>query len=310
MATGTDDIKYKGMSVLVPLPVTSTVLHSTTASDAATPAWVSGTTYAVGDLRAFASRVYKRTTAGAGTKTPDTDPDNWSDDGPTNSMAMFDDENNTASKAPAGTPLTVVLRTGLFNALYLGGLVGGTATVTVHDGPGGAVLLGPQVHDLGARIVGDWYDYLFAPFKSVTDVVIENIPLSPAAEVTITIDAGSGVAQCAMCAHGDMRAIGGTRWGASAKLVSYSHIKTDAFGKTTRKKRFSAKTMRASVWVEIADAAGVQELLEQLDAVAALWIATPMPHYRPLRVFGLGQGELSFDNPKLALLSLEATGLI
>lgn len=310
MTVLSSDIKYKGMSVLVPIAVTSSILHSTTASDADTPPWVSGTTYVVGDRRSHSNRVWKRTSPGAGTKTPDTDPDNWSDDGPTNSMAMFDDENNTTTSAPAGVPLTVVLRTGLFNALYLGGLVGGSATVTVRDGAGGP-LLGPAVvHDLDARIVNDWYDYLFAPFKPVSDIVMENIPLSPAAEVTITIDAGSGVAQCAMCAHGDMRAIGGTRWGASAKLVSYSHIKTDAFGKTTRKKRFSAKTMRASVWIDIADAAGVQELLEQLDAVAALWIATPLPQYRPLRVFGLGQGELSFDNAKRPLLTFEATGLI
>ena len=70
------------------------------------------------------------------------------------------------------------------------------------------------------------------------------------------------------------------------------------------------KTMRASVWIDIADAAGVQELLEQLDAVAALWIATPLPQYQPLRVFGLGQGELSFDNAKRPLLTFEATGLI
>ena len=96
-----ESIKYRGMSILVPLPVTSTVLHSTTASDAATPAWVSGTTYAVGDLRAFASRVYKRTTAGAGTKTPDTDPDNWSDDGPDRKSTRLNSSHLKLSRMPS-----------------------------------------------------------------------------------------------------------------------------------------------------------------------------------------------------------------
>lgn len=303
-------LKYNGMSVLEPIAITPTILHSTTASDAATPAWVSGTTYAKGDRVGYGVKAYKRTVAGAGTTSPDADPDNWSPDGPINSHAMFDDENNTATVGPTGSPLVVVLRTGLFNALYLGGLVGGSVTVTVRSTPGGTVIFGPKVYDLYERVVGDWYDYLFAPFRGIDDITISNIPLSPTAEVTISINAGGAAAQCAMCTHGDMRFIGGTRYGATAKLESYSLIKTDAFGKTTRVKRHSAKTMRASVLLDLADATEVQALLMRLDAVAALWIATPLDKYQPLRVFGLAKGELQFEHYGYANLSLDVTGLI
>ncbi len=301
---------YSAMQVLEPIPITGVMLTSTTATEAA-PIWASGTTYAVGAVVQHDRRLYRRLTAGAGAKAPPQDPDAWSDGGPANPWAMFDDMNNTTTTGPVGTPLIVVVRPGqFFSSLYLGGLSGGQAKATLRDGPGGTVIFEREL-GLYERNAGDWHEYLFSPFRDVEDALIDGIPMSVDPELTIEIDAGAGAAaQCAMCAIGDIHTIGGTQWGASAKLVSYSHIKTDVFGKTTRVKRHSAKTMRATVYVPLSQAAGVQDLLARLDARAALWSATPVDKYRPLRVFGLATGDMIFENVHFAALNLEAIGLI
>ena len=71
------------MNVIPPITITDTIFTSSTAPEPATVigtdlaaeiAWVSGTTYAIGDIRIYVTanshRKYQRVTAGAGTITP------------------------------------------------------------------------------------------------------------------------------------------------------------------------------------------------------------------------------------------------
>ena len=295
------------MRVLKPLKVTSAMLVSTTATESAA-AWVSGTTYAVGQTvkRTTTQRLYRRVIAGAGTVAPELDSAAWVDGGPTNDWAMFDVENFTVTTGPP--VLTVVLNMGFFNAVYLSGLSGTALDITVRESPGGAVI-STYSESLTTRVVNDWYDYFFAPFVQKKDVTLQNIPLAPTAQLTVTITADTA-ATCASLDVGSMFLFGGTEQGAKAKLKSYSTVKPDVFGKLTTVKRYSAKTMSARVFMELSNAIAAQAVLDDLDAVNAIWIATTVDAYGPLRVRGIADGELSFEVQNTCYLNLTVTGTI
>ena len=69
---------------------TSPSLNSNVTYGAVETAWVSGT-FAVNDIRAVVAmgRLYSCLVAGSRTISPELDPTNWSDVGPTLKMAMF-----------------------------------------------------------------------------------------------------------------------------------------------------------------------------------------------------------------------------
>ena len=295
------------MRVLKPLKITPAMLVSTTATETAAE-WLSGTTYAVGATvkRVTLQRLFRRITAGAGTVAPELDTANWVDGGPTNDFSMFDAENYTVTTGPA--TLTAVLNVGYFNALYLSGLLGTSLSVTVQDAPGGAVIF-THTEPLKRRFSKGWYEYFFQPFTPKDDVVIEGIPMSPTAQLTVTIT-GAAPTKCASFDVGNMFLFGSTEFGAKARLKSYSTNKTDAFGRLTTVKRYSAKTMTATVMMELRNANAAQAVLDELDAVNAVWIASTDNAYAPLRVRGLADGEISFDKVNNCYLNLTVTGTI
>ena len=283
------------------------MLVSTTATETAA-AWVSGTTYAVDQTvkRTTTQRLYRRAIAGAGIVAPELDLTNWVDGGPTNDWAMFDVENFTVTTGPP--VLTVVLNMGFFNAIYLSGLSGTALNITVRESPGGAIIY-TYSESLTTRVVVDWYDYFFEPFVQKKDVTLQNIPIAPTAQLTATITADTA-ATCASLDVGSMFLFGSTEQGAKAKLKSYSTVKADVFGRLTTVKRYSAKTMSARVFMELSNAIAAQAVLDDLDAVNAIWIATTVDAYGPLRVRGIADGELSFEIQNTCYLNLTVTGTI
>ena len=299
------------MRVLKPTKITPALLASTTATEAAAD-WVSGTTYAVGATvkRTTVQRLYRRVTAGAGTVAPELDTATalpvWVDGGPTNDYGMFDVENYTVTTA--GAALTVVLNLGFFNAVYLSGLLGTGLTVTVREAPGGAVIY-TYTDALVSRVVNNWYDYFFAPFVQKKDLVLEGIPLSPTAQLTVAVTDAATTA-CASLDVGSVFLFGTTEYGAKARLKSYSTTKADVFGRLSTVKRYSAKTMTARVLMDLSNAIAAQAVLDELDAVNAVWIATTLDAYGPLRVRGLADGEISFDLVNNCYLNLTVTGNI
>ena len=80
------------LKVLKPTTVKASMITLTNAPESTHVEWVPGATYADDSMvkRTATHRIYKRIVAGAGTKTPESDPDNWVNAGPTNDWAMFD----------------------------------------------------------------------------------------------------------------------------------------------------------------------------------------------------------------------------
>ncbi len=302
-------------SVLVPIPVTDAVLTSSTVTENDHPAWVTGGTYAVGDrrIRTQTHRIYECLQAHTGIATaPEDDPTRWQDLAPTNKWAMFDTECSTQTVAT--TSLTVVLAPGFFNAVSIYKLTGTDIGVTVKDAPGGAVVFSYSGSLDGPY--GDWYEWLFGPYRIQTKLILSDILPYPNAELTITITAGVGEAVgVGMVAIGDLRPLllgdwGGTEYGCTVEPVDYSYISIDEFGETKIKKRRNATDMRISVVLPKDDATYALAIVQEVLAVPAAWIATTAPGFDGLNVFGLGSSRLSYDSNRKAILQLNVKGLI
>lgn len=307
------------MNILTPITIAAAMIAAgTTVAEPAAgeAAWVSGDTYALGDLRIRATthRVYECVQAHAGrTALPEGDSAYWLDKNPTQRWAPFDIYTNTASLTV--TSMTYVLTPGYFNALALYGLTGTAIAVTVKEAPGGAV-----IYSYAAPLLEDpagWWEYLFLPPRPVTKLLLTGIPIRPGAELTVTVTAAAGQpVGIGMLNVGDYRSLlgdgdwGGTQYGASAEPVSYSYVKTHPDGTMKIVRRTAATSMRATVMLPRDQAdyalACVQEVLD----MPISWVATDVAGYSGLNVFGLGSASLTYDGFSNASLNITVKGMI
>lgn len=280
-------------------------------------AWVSGGTYALGDLRIrdTTHRVYSCVQAHTGrTALPENDTAYWLDKEPTQRWAPFDIYTSTA--AGTTTSITYVLTPGYFSAISLYGLTGASIAVTIKDAPGGATIYSHSQSLLEPPL--GWYSYLFSPRRIISKLVLHDLPIRPTAELTITVTAAAGQpVGIGMINVGDMQPLisgtaswGGIKYGASAEPVTYSYIKTNDDGTMQIVRRHKATNLRVSVMMprEAADAA-VAAMQEVLD-VPVSWIGTHSSGYDSLNVFGLGSGSLSYDSYGHAIFNITVKGFI
>lgn len=303
------------LSVLAPLPIDTAMLTSSTAPETDYTAWSSGTTYAVGGLciSTATHRIYESLADGNLNHDP-VDFANqigvapwWLDVGPTNRWAMFDGEVSTQTVIT--TPLTVVLEPGNFNALYLAKIDANELAITVKDETGGTVVF-DYSGLLEASAPDDYYGYFFDRLKPKTDYLAIDIEPYNSSEITVTLSKPSGTVKCGIMALGDLKKLGATQFGAKAKPKTYSYIKTDNFGTTTIVRRKAAVDLTASAFIDLQDANTVQAIITSLLDVPCVWIGSGLPEYGGLRCFGLGSGEISYDDPAQCLLSIDVKGLI
>lgn len=309
------------MNIIIPTPVTAAMIGASTTiaePSAAETAWASATAYAVGDvrIRATTHRKYKCAVAhtSAATPLPEDDPTRWLDIGPTDRWAPFDRYTNT--RASTVTSLTYVLNPGYVNALALYGLIGVQYSITIKDAPAGAT-----IYSKTGFLTQDqhgWYEYLFVAQPAVDKLVLQNLPIRPTAEITITITAAAGqpvgvgmiVVGDFVPLVGDTAEFGGVQYGASAEPVTYSYINTDEYGNTTIVRRHAATNMRCTVMLPrmFADAA-LQRLQSVLDQPVAC-IATTSKGYDGLNVFGLiSSSPVSYDSFNIASIDINVKGL-
>lgn len=309
------------MNIIIPTPITAAMIGAGTTiaePSASETDWASGVAYAVGDvrIRATTHRKYRCAVAhtSASTPTPENDPTNWVDVGPTDRWAPFDRYTNT--RASTVTSMTYVLNPGYVNALALYGLVGAQYSITIKDAPAGAT-----IYSRTGYLTQDpqgWYEYLFVAQPAVDKLVLHNLPIRPEAEITTTITAATdqpvGIGMIVVGDFvplvGDTAEWGGVQYGASAEPVTYSYINTDEFGTTTIVRRHAATNMRCTVMLPrmFADAA-LQRLQSVLDQPVAC-IATTSKGYDGLNVFGLiSSSPVSYDSFNIASIDINVKGL-
>jgi hypothetical protein len=303
------------LSVLAPVAITTSMLIGSTAPEADAGVYDPARTYALNErcISIATHRIYESAVAGNHGNDP-TNINNrvgsviyWNDIGPTNRWAMFDGEGSTLTTV--ATPLTVVLKPGALNSIFLAGIDATSLSISIKDKTGGTVIWS-AASNLEGSAPGDYYEYFFDRFKQQTDYLASDIPPYSGCEVTVTLSKVSGTVSCGVLAVGDLRPIGLTQYGAKAKPKSFSFVDVDKYGNNTIQRGKKAKDMTASAFVDLAEANTVLDTVTELLDVPCVWVGTDLAEYSGLRVFGLGSGEMSYDYTDAAMFSLTVQGLI
>lgn len=269
-------------------------------------AWVTGTTYAVGDvrIRTQTHRKYERRVAGAGAVVPELDPDNWRDIGPTNKWAMFD--TYRSSQSVGGLSETIVINPGKrIDSIGLVGLAASSATLTQSIG---ATVYFSRVINLLGRLTRTATDYCFGEFRLNPNAVLFDLPLIAGATITITLT-GSAV-KCGAVFIGRSIYLGNVLRGASNDGLNFSKIERDAFGDIavlTPRRTVPKTDLTLAIKATMVDQ--LLQVRDDLNAVPALYSGlddqVDLPYFKSLLFVGVyKQFLLSLDYVNDASLRL------
>lgn len=307
------------MKILFPVTITASMIKAgTTIAEPDTgrgeSLWVSAGSYTVAQEKIYNHKTYSCVQTHTGrTTTPDLDSAYWlvNDRKPSNQWAPFDYYTDTP--AVATSPLTYVLEPGFINGLSIYNPVGDAIAITVKDVTGGTVIKSYS-SDLYDQALG-LYELLFAPVRQIQKIVLSDIPISPTAEVTITIT-GTGTVSVGMISLGDWRTVigaadwGGVQYGASAEPKTYSYIKFNDDNTSTIKRRGKSTDMRGTVAMPAASADYAAQLIQQVLDVPVSIICTQTPGYDYLNVFGLISGSVKADTAATSSFDFSVKGFL
>ena len=304
------------MNVLQPIAVSRTMIGAgCTLSEDPTPLWVSGTNYNKDDEVHLltTARVYKCAKAGSSTISPELDPTTWVDMRPTNKMAPFDTYTNTTATSTT-VNITYPITARFVNAIALYGIQGSGYVITVKDAVGGTVIW-TRSGTLKRHGRG-WYAYLFGTKTQITRLVFFNLPIRPAAEISITITAGTGLTRAiGLIVMGKLRPLtggfeGGTENGATAEPVSYSYIKTETDGTTNIIRRHSGTDLKCRVFVSAYQADNALSILQDVLDIPVAWIASDAEGVTGLSTFGLASNTPVQYEANHAYIDINVRGLV
>ena len=296
------------MKVIAPTTfVAATHLVSSNATEAHST-WAAGTTYAKDAFVDYGTHIYQSLVNSNTGNQPDTSPTFWVLIGPDNTHAMFDDQISTATTKSTG-PLTVVLATGLANAMALFGLVGNQVTVNITDGAGGPNVYSRTI-SLDGTFIYDWYMYFFEPYVQIEEVVLTDLPPYASARLTMSLS-GGGAVQVGQLVFGNQYELGDAQYGASVGIIDYSRKETNEFGVTTFVQRAFSKRMTARLLLHTSQISRVQQVLARVRAKPAVWVGVPDDgRYLPLTIYGFYRDfNVEVAYPTQSFCSLEIEGL-
>jgi hypothetical protein len=304
------------MKLLRPITLTDAMLISSGIAepDAGDPAvWSGATTYAADNTvrSATTHRIYKSMQGTNLNHDPTTDDGTWwVSMGGVNKWAMFDEYVSTAS-TKAASPLTVTIAPGVCDSLYLYGMVGETATVTMTNGSGGPTVYTRTLDLLVPKVV-DWYAYYFEPYRQIPTFVMTDLPPYLNGYITLSITASTGAVECGMMTACRSLELGDTQYGVRAGIRDYSRKITDPdTGYTVIEQRKFAKTMQASVRCDSGYYNELQQQLELYRSTPCVWVGDKTGDIEPLIVYGYYKDMyLVIDHPTVGLYNLDIEGMV
>lgn len=279
--------------IIVPTQITDAMLASSSVPEPSPgdgTLWSSTTSYAVDSLVYIQHRRYQAAVANTNRNplndvATQTVPAAWVYLGPTNRWAAFDDEIGTITTGSA--PLKIVLRPGLTSGLALFEITAASARVTMRDAPGGTIIYQRDLK-LDGSIIDSFYDWFFAPYERLRDVVLTDLPGSFAQnELTIELFGADDVS-IGVVLPGMTQRIGETQQGASVGIVDYSRVTRDpTFGKVTIQKRAYSKRGTFAIMCDPRNMNRIYRTLADIRSTPCVFIATQDYGYEPLLIYGI-----------------------
>lgn len=300
-----------GMKIIKPTVITDAMLASSTVAEPAAGevAWSATTAYVQGNVatRATTHCRYERLVSGTTATAPESDAVNWLNIGPTNRWGMFDRKVGTDTNAASS--LTVVLRPGGISGLGVLELVGRQLDVTMKTGPGGPVVYSKSV-SLDGTVITSIFDWFYADFEQLTDVVLTDMPQHYAAcELTVELSGTSGVS-VGVLQVGQVIEVGQTQYGASVGIIDNSRKEKDQFGNIDVLERSYSKRSSLQVITEKADFNKIYRRLASLRATPCIFIGADQVGYEPMITYGFYKDfGIVVSYPNSHLLNIEIEGL-
>lgn len=256
-------------------------------------------------------RVYRDTTGGISTVAPETDPERWFDEGPTNKWAWADALASTATVV--ASPATFVLRPGAANVLELFGLGNvDVVRVQVADSLGGLVLRDQTKTTEEYTGADPHWEFYFRGPKQGRTLSFDELPIQPGGVVTVTLSSYNGQPmRLGLMAFGIYDYLGMAQFGFSVEYRNYSYEEIDAWGNEVYRKGLKAKDLRGEAWLNLADARGVDRALERLLDQGAVFVASQSELYTWLKTWGrLQPASIQAAGPSHAIVSVDIRGKI
>lgn len=273
--------------------------------------WNSGTTYALGDVVTDLTLHHEYEAAqGSNTNHDPADSTNvptwWLDRGPTNRWAAFDTSTATATSNAEEVDCTIQL-SGVNDTLALLGMTASSVQVLAYDG---VTLVYDQTITLtDDSSITDWRRYFCDPITFSADLIITDLPTTPDLKVRFVVSYPGGLARIGIATFGLANELGGTIYGATAGILSFSRKVTDDFGNPTLVPRPNSKRGDFKVAIDAARVDNVLQKLAALDAVAVLYIGTDT--YASTWSFGFYRDHsVSIDYPTVSYLTIQIEGLV
>jgi hypothetical protein len=221
----------------------------------------------------------------------------WVDVGASNRWGMFDSGVSTYTiSTTSGAGITAVFKPGVADTMVFLGLVGDTFSVLIKSSSGGST-----IYSSGSLTIVAGKIY-----------VLTGLATSSTAEVTVTINRASGLAECAMCIPGNVTTIGAAQYGAQAGIRDYSKkVVDETTGAITLTQGKYAKTLRVQLRADSSTYNTVSALLETLRATPVVWIGDDDATISALTVYGFYRDfSLVVDLPTAGVYSLEIEGMV
>lgn len=298
------------MKVIKPVPITDVQFVSSNVPETDAPEWNAVVNYAVGDrvIRTATHKAYACIIAGVDSTLPEESVSlaspHWVEEGPTNRWAMFD--NQVSTETVKASPLVIAIKPGIINSLALINVSGVSVTVEMKY-EGEPVYSASRNLDMSE--ITDWYEYFFAGFELISQVVLTGLPPYMNSEITVTIE-GTGQVSCGALIAGKAYGIGQIRYEPTVEIQDYSVKQTDEFGTTTFVQRKYAKKLDCALWLENSRINSVFALVAALRAVPSVWIGSDDVRMGILTVFGwYASFSITIPYPKHSLCTLQIQGL-
>lgn len=284
-------------------PATVTTSNLTSNVTNTYSAWNSGTAYVVGNQVTYGFRYYQSIQNGTN-KQPDTETTYWSDIGPSNVGAMFDNQTSTPSTRASDISVTIAAD-GTVDSVALLYIDASAVNITVTDGV--TEYYNEDISLTDNSGIDDWYAYFFEPITRKTELFRTNLPNIYNPEITITTTA-TGTVSIGTCVVGQYRELGDTQYGAQVGFTDYSRINYDATGAPEDVTiRSFVRSNRFTLWVEAAKVDYIINLLASYRGTPVVVIGAD--EYTSTYGFGiLKAGYMAIAYPSHSTIDVELQG--
>ncbi len=293
------------MKVIRPNTIGDAQLVSCTIPETDHAAWSSGTTYALGDKVIKAHERWESLQASNTNHDPESSPTWWSELGPTNRWAMFDEKVWTISSA--ADTFSVTVAPGRCDALAMVNVV--ASTVDVEMVVDSEVVYSRTVSMVDEVSITDWYQYFFEPIKPHNYLLLTDLPIYGDAEITVTLTASPGTPSVGVLVFGMQSDLGGTAPSPTMGINDFSVKSTDDFGNTTLVRRAYSKRLATRLIFNNTELDRVYDVLTSLRAAPVIWIGSD--RYSSMVIYGFYRDfEVDIAYAQISYCTLNIEGLI